>query len=533
MDATPPPALAAPGSPSPLEDTRSADYLQWALAAADMGTWDWDAHTDLVTACPRTCALWGLGPGPHRWSDMLRQVHPDDRDLTVTRVREAMENRRDYAAEYRVRLPDGSERWISARGRTRGDDAAPSRMHGVVCDVTARKEHDARLERLVREAQECTEELRAVLDSAPIAIWIAHDPECRRITGNAHAEQVLLHVPPHANVSLSAPLAERRGDFSVWRDDRQLAADELPAQRVTRTGEPVRDELLEFRFADGRRVHVLQSAVPLHDRFGRVRGAVAVSADITSLFQAEELLKSEARQLEQLVQQRTASLQESLAEMEAFSYNISHDMRAPLRAMHSFARFLDQEYGSLLPAQGRDYLARILAASARMDRLIQDVLVYSRAARTELKPDRVNLARLVRTMFDAYPHLREAAADFAIADDLPVVLGNDAALLQCFANIVGNALKFVAPGQRAVVQIWAEIAGGRARVFVRDRGIGIPPAAQPHIFDMFYRVNPSYEGSGIGLAVTRKSIERMGGTIGVVSEPGRGSTFHFDLPLAP
>lgn len=661
MDATPSPALAAPGSPLLFEDARSADYLQLALAAAEMGTWDWDPHTDVVTGCARMRAFFGLPAGPHHWAEVLDRIHPDDRAATAARVVTALETAHDYVDEYRVVAADGAVRWLSARGRVHHDPTGDRvRLHGVVTDVTARKEHEAKLECLARETQERVEELQAVLDNAPVAIWIAHDRECRRITGNAYAEQKLMHVPPHTNVSLSAPAEERRTDFSIWRDGRRLERHELPAQRATARGEVVQEEMLEFRFADGRRVHLIQNAVPLFGADNTIRGAVAIGAEITSLRRteaalreteklfrlmadaspapiwladahgattfvnrayrdffgvdfadmpapgnwqvlvhpedlagyaaafaraleqrslfhetarvrradgewrwiasyaapvldgdgnltamvgmspditeikrAEEVLKSEARRLEALVRQRTTSLQESLAEMEAFSYNISHDMRAPLRAMHSFARFLDQEYGSLLPAQGRDYLARILAASARMDRLIQDVLVYSRAARTELKPERVPLARLVRTLFDAYPHLREASADFAIADDLPVVLGNDAALLQCFANVVGNALKFVAPGQRAVVQIWAEIAGGRARVFVRDRGIGIPLAAQPHIFDMFYRANPAYEGSGIGLAVTKTSIERMGGTIGGVSEPGRGSTFHFDLPLAP
>lgn len=657
MDATPSPARATPGGSPLLDDSRSADYLQLALAAAELGTWDWDAQTDVVTACPRTRELFGVGAGPLRWAEMQERLHPDDRAAVAARIVAAIENKHDYFAEYRVVLPEGGMRWLAARGRVHFDCDGAVRLHGILAEITENKRHEDELRQLAREAQERAEELQAVLDTAPVAIWIAHDREGRRVTGNAYAEQ-LLHAPPRADVSIAAE--EQAGDYTITQRGVPVEPADLPSRRVARTGETVREEVLEFRFPDGVALKLVQNAVPLRDRDGHIRGAVASGAeigsllraeaaqveseerfrvmadasplpiwvtdargtiefvnrayrdyfavdgdlvepaeawqrhvhpedlaphlaafhaaiaerrnfhttvrvrhadgswrwlasyaaprlapdgtlvgmvgsspDITDIKEAEELLKSEARRLDQLVQQRTARLQESLAEMEAFSYNVSHDMRAPLRAMHSFARFLDQEFGSVLPAQGRDYLARILAASARMDRLIQDVLVYSRAARTELKPERVNLARLVRTLFDAYPHLREAPADFAIAEDLPVVLGNDAALLQCFANVVGNALKFVAPDQRAIVQIWAETAGDRARVFVRDRGIGIPAEAQSRIFDMFYRANPSYEGTGIGLAVTKKSIERMDGTIGVVSEPGRGSTFHFDLPLAP
>lgn len=660
MDATPSPALDASGSPPLFDDNRSVDYLQLALAAAGMGTWDWDPQTDNVRACARARALFGLEAGPRQWSEILERIHPADRAATAARVVTALENDRDYLDEYRVICPDGNTRWLSARGRVHHDAGGAARLHGVVVDITERKEHEAELERLARKAQEHAEELQAVLDNAPVAIWIAHDPECRRITGNTYAEKTLMHVPPDTNVSLSAPPEERRNDFSIWRDGRPLDLAELPAQRAAFRGEMVEDEILEFRFADGRRVHVMQNAVPLFDADNRIRGAVTIGADITSLRhteaalresekrfrlmadaspapiwladasgsttfvnrayreffgvdlsrpptpenwqalvhpddlpgyaatvaraleqrstfaatvrvrrtdgewrwvasyaapvldeqgqltamvgmspditeikRAEEVLKSEALRLEELVRQRTSRLQESLAEMEAFSYNISHDMRAPLRAIHSFARFLDQEYGATLPPSARDYLARILAASARMDRLIQDVLVYSRSARTELKLEPVSLSRLMRTLFDAYPHLREASAEFAIAEDLPTVLGNDAALLQCFANVIGNAVKFVAPGQVPRIEVWAEIADGRAMVFVRDHGIGIPLAAQPRIFDMFYRAHPAYDGTGIGLAVTKKSIERMGGTIGVVSAPGHGSTFCFALPLAP
>jgi PAS domain S-box-containing protein len=662
MDSDQPPAsFEAARDFAPSEESRSAAYLELALAASEMGTWDWNAETDAVTMCARTRGFFELGPGQHRWSEMLQRIHPDDREAIAFRVMESVENRHDYVAEYRVLLGDGALRWLSARGRTLySPDGKPLRMHGVVTDITARREHESELERLADATAEHAQDLQAVLDAAPVAIWIAHDSECRRITGNACAEREIMRVPHGSNVSFDAPPEEKKTPFTMWRDGRPVSARELPGQRAARAGETVKDEIFEMRFPDGRIVELLMNAAPLRDPQGRIRGAIATGADITALRrtesalreseqrfrlmadaspvpiwvtdanggvefvnraygdyfgvnlsrddpaeawqrlvhpddtatyvaefmtaiaerrsfhttvrvrrpdgelrwlascasprfaadgsiigmvgstpditeikQAGELLKSEASRLEALVEQRTARLQEALSEMEAFSYNISHDLRAPLRAMQSFSRFLLDECGPQISEQGRDYIARIIAASARMDRLIQDVLVYSRSARTELKLERVNLGRLMRTLFDAYPHLRERPADFEIAPDLPIVLGNDAALLQCFANVLGNAVKFIAPGVHPHVRVWAETGGGRTKIFIRDNGIGIPIDAQARIFEMFYRVNPTYDGTGIGLAVTRKSIERMGGQIGVESAPGRGSTFHFDLQLAP
>jgi signal transduction histidine kinase len=263
-----------------------------------------------------------------------------------------------------------------------------------------------------------------------------------------------------------------------------------------------------------------------HNGFHRLLG---VTLDVTER-------KNAAAILEQTVAERTAELHDTISELEAFSYSISHDMRAPLRSMRGYADILMRECSETLTPESRRYLERITSSAERMDRLIQDVLTFSRVARNELTLEPVNLDHLVRGILECYPNLQQPHADIAIEDRLPYVLGNAAALTQCISNLLGNAVKFVAKGTQPRVRLWAEVDETASReqpmvrLYVRDNGIGIAKTAQDKIFGIFQRLNKNYDGTGIGLAVVKKAAERMRGRVGVNSEPGQGSTFSLELP---
>ena len=217
-----------------------------------------------------------------------------------------------------------------------------------------------------------------------------------------------------------------------------------------------------------------------------------------------------------------------IAELEHVSYAIVHDLRAPLRAMQAHAHILATESEKSLE-QRLDHLRRIMVAASRLDKLIQDALNYNRAVLREMPMQPVDLSRLVRDLVETYPNFDPTEADIRIDDNLPVVLGNEALLTECFSNLLGNAVKFVSPGTRPQVAIRAEVSNGFARIWVEDNGIGIPKNAQPRLFGMFERLIDGYEGTGIGLAIVRKVVERMGGKVGVESEPGKGSRFWVEL----
>lgn len=233
--------------------------------------------------------------------------------------------------------------------------------------------------------------------------------------------------------------------------------------------------------------------------------------------------------LDQLVRERTAALQEMVNELEHFSYTITHDLRAPLRALHGFSEMLADELQPAPSEQTRLCLERIAAAAARMDRLITDALSFSKVLRHQMDLAPQDPEPLLAGMIDSYPAFQPPLARVRIEGPLPRVRANEAGLTQCFSNLLGNAVKFVPPGRVPEVTIRAEHIDGHVRLWFEDNGIGIPPEMGGRIFGMFQRLSKDYEGTGIGLALVKKVTERMQGRVGFESTPGRGSRFWLDF----
>ena len=253
-----------------------------------------------------------------------------------------------------------------------------------------------------------------------------------------------------------------------------------------------------------------------------------------ALRESQARLARHARVLEGTVVERTKKLSQSNSELEAFCYSLSHDMRAPLRAIQSFTQIVLEERGDRIGAPGTDYLRKVISASERLDRLIQDVLAISRLSRQEIQLEPVALEELVRAIIQERPEWQPPKAEIRIEGPLLPVRAHVASLTQCLTNLLGNAVKFVPAGVVPMVRILTESLGEWVRLWVVDNGIGIEPGEQARIFEMFNRLHSEkqYEGTGIGLAIVRKAMERMGGQVGVESQPGAGSRFWLQLPAA-
>jgi signal transduction histidine kinase len=239
--------------------------------------------------------------------------------------------------------------------------------------------------------------------------------------------------------------------------------------------------------------------------------------------------------LEIRVRHRTEELEEAIKELENFTYSIAHDLRAPLRGMAGFADLLIAEQAPKLDPEGQEFLGRIKESASRMDRLICDLLTYSRLARSDIDLDTVDLEALLDGILEEMAQeLRARKADVDVRRPLPAVRGNRVTLSQALTNLVSNAVKFVAPGVEPRVTVRAEPKEKSVRLWVEDNGIGIPCEHHDRIFGVFQRLQQeeSFPGTGIGLAIVKRATERMGGAVGVESEPGKGSRFWIELPAA-
>ncbi|MER3494619.1 MAG: hybrid sensor histidine kinase/response regulator [Mastigocladus sp. ERB_26_2] len=283
--------------------------------------------------------------------------------------------------------------------------------------------------------------------------------------------------------------------------------------------------------------------------------------DITALKQAELALRQLNETLALRVQQRTAELEDVNSQLEAFAYSVSHDLRAPLRAIESFAQILLDSYRTQLDASGQNYLDRIRRTAVLMNTLIENLLDYSRLSRSKLPLEPINLnAVIAEALTQLAEELKNKHARVTVAGTLPTVVAHHDTLLRVLINLLTNAIKFVAPGVQPQVRVWAEEVeedrldmgdkedkgnistsptphtppSQSIRLWIEDNGIGIPEKYHQQIFGVFERLHgeETYPGTGIGLAIVNKGVERMGGRVGVESSLNQGSRFWIQLSKA-
>lgn len=270
-----------------------------------------------------------------------------------------------------------------------------------------------------------------------------------------------------------------------------------------------------------------------------VRGLVLTSRDITERKQVEDAVRNMAQQLERRVAERTAALEQANVgleqankELEAFSYSVSHDLRAPLRSINGFSSLLLKRYRDSLDAKGQHYLDRMQAGTVRMGLLIDDILAFSRMARADLAMEMVDVTSLAREVF---AELNAAAGERRIRlvlDDLPPVCCDRAMIRQVLTNLMGNAVKYTGPRPEAVITVTGEVTENENIYQVADNGVGFDMRGIDKLFGVFQRLHSAdeFEGSGAGLAIVKRIVIRHGGRVWAEGEVGVGATFSFALP---
>ncbi len=259
---------------------------------------------------------------------------------------------------------------------------------------------------------------------------------------------------------------------------------------------------------------------------------ISVVRDITERKLAEDELDKYREHLEELVKQRTQQLEDTNAELETFAYSVSHDLRAPLRGMQGFAQALLEDYGTKLDADGKEYAERIIDSSKHMNLIIEDLLAYSRLSRAEIGLKSISLDSIIEEVTQQLGHrIHEKSAKVTVEPSLPAVNAHSTTLQKVIYNLILNAITFVEENVKPKIKIWTVEHKGKIRLYVKDNGIGIASEYHEKVFGIFERLHgiESYPGTGIGLAIVKKGIERMDGGVGVESELGKGSAFWVEL----
>jgi PAS domain S-box-containing protein len=433
-------------------------------------------------------------------------IHPDDLEPVLASLQRTLQNALE-PAEFRVLDKNGAVVWVRTFSRPIFVDGHFSALRGVLTDISARKDAE--------------EVYRAVFEHSlqGLEVWqdgelVLVNPALSELTGYGVDE--MKSIPPLESV-----------DRIIHPDDRGAIAD--ATQRwLAGGGTGPRSEFRIVR-KDGSVRRVMTGNTNFLYR-GRPATLVAW-VDITDRWRAETALRQLNSELEARVAERTAQLQGTAQELEAFSYSVSHDLRAPLRAIDGFTHAVLEDAGEQLPAGCVEHLQRVRRATQRMGELIDQMLVLSRVMRGELRRQRVDLGALARDvaaeLMRGEPQRR---VELAVADGL--VASGDAALLRAvMANLLGNAWKFTRPRAKPMVEIGSHKADAGRAYYVRDNGVGFDMDYAAKLFRPFQRLHEpgEFDGSGIGLATVQRIIQRHGGRVWAEGAVDKGATFFFTL----
>jgi PAS domain S-box-containing protein len=423
--------------------------------------------------------------------------------------------------EWRARRKNGGTFWVEVNMR-RAVVEGVSRILMVVRDITERKR--------AMEALHASEAfLDSIIEHSPYSTWISD--------GNG----TLIRMNQVLRDTLHVTDEDLVGKYNVFSDALVEQQGLMPTvRRVFEKGETVRftmryDSAFLQRRADAAPTDLILDITvsAVLDPQGKVIHAIFQHFDVTEMARAAETIQRLNGELERRVVERTAELRTALKELESFSYTISHDLRAPLRAIGGFTHILVESQGERLDAEGIRLCALIRENIQRMGELIDDLLAFSRVGRADIRLADIDMTALARAVVDELaPEPRGERRDIRL-ETLPPATGDPALIRQVWMNLVGNALKFSAKRDRALVQITGGIRDGEAVYQVRDNGAGFDMQFSGKLFEVFQRLHTDqdFEGTGVGLAIVKRIIERHGGRVRAEATVDQGAAFSFSLPL--
>ena len=411
---------------------------------------------------------------------------------------------------------DGSEFWADALLTALRDDAGNVAGYlALIRDNTERRRSEDAL-------RQTTATLTGMIDASPLAV-VSLDRGANVIGWNPAAEQLFGFRTSEVVGKQLPTVPEEQWPILQALVQKQYAGHRAMGVEVTR------------RRKDGRKIDLSLWSAPLYNAEGEIAGTMGIFVDLSDRKRAEEEVRQLNETLERRVHERTARLEEANEELQAFSYTVSHDLRIPLRSLQALAMDLIEKYGESFPEEARGETIRIVGAAARMESQIDDLLEYSRVSRSELYTEPISLVLIVYELLGRLDRdLKSRKAEVLVQEPLGWVMAHRLTLQQVVLNLLMNAITFVAPGTRPAVEISSTEKNGMISLRIGDNGIGIDSSDRERVFQLFERLPAAerYPGIGVGLAVVRRGVERMGGKITVEGAPGGGTIFCIELPKA-
>jgi PAS domain S-box-containing protein len=497
----------------------SEAFLREAQRLAHLGNWNLDLSSGQATWSDEEFRLLGYAPGAVMASaeNFMSAVHPDDIGLVQAAMEASMrpDNPEPYHIQHRVLGPDGQERVLDERGNVDFDsEGRPLRMFGTTQDITEQvriqrelDQHRLHLEELVRQRTETIRRQAQIIDQTHDSV-VTTDLDGFVTGWNGGAER-LFGIP-------ASEAMDRHISFIYPEDQHEFLAQQVITPLKTQGQHETEVRMLR---ADGSEFTALLSLSLLYDDEDKPRGMVGYSVDLTELKQREIELKH-----------LTNRLKSANRELESFAYSVSHDLRAPLRAIDGFSLALAEDYGEQLDETAHDYLQRVRNGAQRMGLLIDDLLQLSRVNRIDLIPEKVDLAVLARAVMEELQAGEPKRKVELILGEEMEVEGDSRLLRVMLDNLLGNAWKFTANEPTSQI-IFKQKTDTPGLFYISDNGVGFDMRHAGKLFAPFQRLHRTVEfaGTGVGLATVQRIINRHGGQVWAEATVGEGASFYFTL----
>ena len=489
--------------------------LKLSLESNQTGVWELNLEDNNILRTPTHDKIFGYDTllPKFTFETFTEHILPADRSWVTKIIKDAIEKKREYRFECRIRRADGAIRWIYARGTVKlNSEGKITSILGVVQDITERKLNDEALAKTENN-------LRSLFENTQTGYLL--------MDNNFTIVEFNNLMSKYFSIADNKILKKNENILNNLINERQESLSKL--LKAVLNGEKLNYEI-SFSLPDGNPLWLDTRIYPVTNTDGKAIGVCMSYEDVTNRKIDEQKIQELNKTLDKKVLERTSQYESLNKELEAFTFSVSHDLRAPLRAVNSYAQILEEEQKDKLTEDGQLMLKNIKNNGQKMGRLIDDLLAFSRLGRQEIKKVQVNMNELASTAIEELNRLFPNHAAIQLSP-LPEVEGDYTLLYQVMINLVGNAIKYSSKKEKPVIAIYAEQKEGKTIFTIKDNGAGFDMRFAEKLFGVFQRLHSEqeFEGNGVGLAIVQRIINKHGGKIWGEGKENEGASFYFTL----